>query len=525
MIRRMLGTVLGDRYTLLEVLGGGGMARVYLARDEVLDREVALKVLRESYADDEGFVERFRREARSVASLNHPSVVQVYDQGRAEDGAYFIAMEHVPGGTLKDRIKGEGRLEPGTAAGIAARVAEALQVAHERGIVHRDVKSQNILLSASGEAKVADFGIARAASSNTITETDVVLGTAAYMSPEQVRGERVGPASDLYSLGVVLYEMLTGWLPFRGDDPISTAMKHLNEPPPHPAEANPEVTEALDALVVRLLAKRPDDRYPSAAALAQDLVLVRDGQSPVAAAPTAPLDGNTGETRVAPPVAPAGTTRTSGAPGRRAGLLPLLALLLVGVALLGVVSWALSRDASGPTREAGGTGRVVVPDVTGLGSEEAQRRIEEAGLDPGSTREAASDEVDVGAVVEQDPPAGNKAERGTRVGLVLSTGPADTQTPSDQDPANPSASSSSSASPDSTASPDSASPDSASPAAGEEADEEAEKAREEAEEVAEERRKEAEEVAEEAEEAAEEVAKEAARPLKPAPANKGKKGK
>jgi eukaryotic-like serine/threonine-protein kinase len=185
--------VLGDRYTLAEVLGGGGMARVYLARDGVLGRDVALKVLRERYADDESFVERFRREAINAASLNHPGVVQVYDQGRAEDGTYFMAMEYVPGGTLKERIAQRGTLEPSEAAGIASRVADALAEAHRRAIVHRDVKPQNVLLTASGEAKVADFGIARAASARTMTETDVVLGTAAYMSPEQLRGEHVGP--------------------------------------------------------------------------------------------------------------------------------------------------------------------------------------------------------------------------------------------------------------------------------------------------------------------------------------------
>src|SRR3712207_5897838 len=208
------------------------MARVYLARDGVLGRHVALKVLREHYADDEEFVERFRREAINAASLNHPSVVQIYDQGRTEDGTYFMAMEYVPGGTLKERINKGAPLDPHEAAGIASQVAEALAEAHQRGIVHRDIKPQNVLLTATGEAKVADFGIARAVSARTMTEANLVLGTAAYMSPEQVGGERVGLQSDLYSLGVVLYEMLTGRLPHRDDDPIATAMKRLNQPAP-----------------------------------------------------------------------------------------------------------------------------------------------------------------------------------------------------------------------------------------------------------------------------------------------------
>src|SRR5918999_1608553 len=307
----MQRTLLGNRYTLLDVLGGGGMARVYLAHDNVLDREVALKVMREYYADDENFVERFRREAKNAAALNHPDIVQVYDQGHTKDGTYYIAMEYVPGGTLKERMAEEGPLDPREAAGIASRVADALAVAHARGIVHRDIKPQNVLLSATGEAKVADFGIARAASSKTITETNLVLGTSAYMSPEQVRGDRVSPASDLYSLGVVLYEMLTGRLPYAADNPLATAMKHLDEPPRRPGEANPAVPEGLDALSAKLLAKDPGDRYASAAELAEDLRRVRDGLPPLAAGPTyettAPLREEPEKTR---------TAQTNAVPGR-----------------------------------------------------------------------------------------------------------------------------------------------------------------------------------------------------------------
>src|SRR5919107_5115735 len=250
--------VLGDRYTLVELLGDGGMAEVYLARDNSLGREVALKVLREQYTDDEEFVERFRREAMSAAALNHPGIVQVYDRGRSEDGTFYIVMEYVRGGTLKERIK-EGNLAPREAAEIASQVADALAVAHDRGVIHRDIKPQNVLLTASGEAKVSDFGIARAASWKTMTQTNSVLGTLAYMSPEQVRGDRVGPVSDLYSLGVVLYEMLASEPPYRGGDPIATAMKRLDEPPRNPQAVNPAVPEELDALVVKLLAKAPED--------------------------------------------------------------------------------------------------------------------------------------------------------------------------------------------------------------------------------------------------------------------------
>ncbi|HEV8225200.1 MAG TPA: protein kinase, partial [Rubrobacteraceae bacterium] len=275
--------LIDGRYVPGDLLGGGGMAEVYLARDEVLGRDVALKILRERYAHDEPFVERFKREARSAAALNHPNIVQVYDQGHTEDGDHYIAMECVPGGTLAQRIKRGGPIDPREAAGLASRVADALAVAHGRGIIHRDIKPQNVLLTASGEPKVADFGIARAASAKTMTETSLILGTASYMSPEQVRGERVGPESDLYSLGVVLYEMLTGEPPYSADNPLATAMKHLDEPPRHPREANPTVPEGLDALTTKLLAKDPADRYARSAVLAEDLRRVRDGLPPLAA--------------------------------------------------------------------------------------------------------------------------------------------------------------------------------------------------------------------------------------------------
>src|SRR3712207_443799 len=223
----MLNDVLGNRYVPSDLLGGGGMAKVFLAHDRILGRDLALKVLREQYAEDGEFVERFRREATSVATLNHPNVVQVYDQGRSEDRRYYIAMEYVPGGTLKDRILREGTLDPDEAARLASQVAEALQAAHERGIVHRDVKPQNVLLGAEGDAKVADSGIARAASGTASARTSLVLGAAKYMSRGQGMGEPVGPASDLYSLGVVLCEMLASEAPFGAESPMAIAMKRV----------------------------------------------------------------------------------------------------------------------------------------------------------------------------------------------------------------------------------------------------------------------------------------------------------
>ncbi|MDQ3792121.1 MAG: protein kinase, partial [Actinomycetota bacterium] len=464
-----------------------------------------------------GFVERFRREARNAAALNHPDIVQVYDQGRTEDGTYYIAMEYVPGGTLAQRIKQEGPLDPDEAAGVASRVADALAVAHARGIVHRDIKPQNVLLSASGEAKVADFGIAWAASASTVTETSSIMGTAAYMSPEQVRGERVGPASDLYSLGVVLYEMLTGEPPYAADNPLATAMKHLDEPPRRPREANPAVPDGLDVLTAKLLAKDPGDRYASAADLAEDLRRVRDGLPPLAAglgqATTARMPRDAGEGRTAPTlVAPEGRGKTS---GTRRALLPMAALLL-GLVALGGLAWALTRDTTGGgTPGASGVQRVEVPQVVGLPLEEAQGRLGDRGLELGSQTEAASAEISAGAVAEQNPLAGTEAERGTAVDLVVSTGPAPEPTTLSSASSSATSSASASASASSTATATASTPPVGGDAAKELREEQIE----------------AEEAAKEAEKEAEEEAKERAKEQKeakadkPPPGSKGKKDK
>ena len=221
------------RYVVERLLGNGGMAQVYLTRDEILDRHVALKVLRDQYAEDDEFIQRFRREARSAASLSHPNIVSIYDQGCSEDDAYYIALEYVPGGTLKERIRWEGSLESAEAVRLALQITNALSEAHEKGVIHQDIKPQNVLATEKGDVKVTDFGIARAAeyTSSGPTATGAVLGTTAYMSPEQARGEPVGYQSDLYSLGVVLYEMLTGSPPYEAHSLIALILMHINEPP------------------------------------------------------------------------------------------------------------------------------------------------------------------------------------------------------------------------------------------------------------------------------------------------------
>src|SRR5829696_4322833 len=324
------------------------MAQVFLAHDQILGRDLALKVLREHYVKDAQFVERFRREAQSAAALNHPNVVQVYDQGRFEDGRYYIVMEYVPGGNLKDRIDRTGPLDPLEATRFASQIAEALRVAHERGMVHRDIKPQNVLLNAAGEAKVADFGIVLAASTSSTSGTNLVFGTACYMSPEQAMGKRVGPQSDLYSLGVVLYEMLTSAVPFEAEGPLATAMKHVIEPPLPPRKRSPLVPEGIDALVMGLLAKNPENRYGSAAELTGDLRRSLEGLPPAFAAAA-----GYSETVRSPAVGavPAAANTEGGArpgsllskPRRRRSIGAELVALIAFVALLGALGWDLSR--------------------------------------------------------------------------------------------------------------------------------------------------------------------------------------
>ncbi len=383
------------RYVPKKLIGRGGVAEVYLARDRKLDRDVALKRLRQQYAHDEEVVERFEREAKSAASLCHPNIVSVYDRAETEDGSYYIAMEYSPGGNLKERIREKGPLPAEEAVEIGLQLARALRVAHDRGIVHRDVKPQNVLLTGPGKAKVADFGIARAVAASTATKTGFVVGAAHYLSPEQALGHPATPRSDLYSLGVVLYEMLTGVVPHDAETQVGVVMKHVSGRPLPPGDVNAEVPEGLDAVVVHLLARDPEDRYRDAAELIEDLERVQRGESPaVAAARRQPSPAKT------PPEAREGEERR-----RRRYWVPLALILLL--ALLGGTAYALApRMAS----------EAMVPHLVGASS------IEEA-------RELAGDQFEVvegshvegteavGTIVAQDPYAGEMAEEGSEISL------------------------------------------------------------------------------------------------------------
>ena len=266
----MNGTTLSGRYELIERVGGGGMALVYKAKDTLLNRFVAVKVLREQYVHDEEFIRRFRREAQSAASLSHPNVVNVYDVG--EDGdLHFIVMEYIEGSNLNDIIKERAPLQATEAVHIATQICDALSHAHSSGIIHRDIKPHNILIGKNGRVKVTDFGIARAITSSTITQTGSVIGSVHYFSPEHAKGVSAGEQSDLYSLGIVLYQMLTGKLPFLGESPVSVALKHLQDPVEEPRSVNPMIPQSVENIILKAMRKRPEERYATAAEMLNDL--------------------------------------------------------------------------------------------------------------------------------------------------------------------------------------------------------------------------------------------------------------
>src|SRR5438876_7727174 len=271
----LLNTLFDGRYRIMRKLGAGGMANVYLAEDQELGRRVAIKILDDRHAADEQFVERFRREAKNAASLSHPNIVSIYDRGEAE-GTYYIAMEYLDGRSLKALILSRGPAPVSVAVDYARQILAALRFAHRNGIVHRDIKPHNVLVDAEGHAKVTDFGIARAGASQ-MTEEGSIIGTAQYLSPEQARGTQVDQTSDLYSLGIVLYELLTGTVPFTGDTPVEIAMKHLSAVPERPSVKRPEIPHDLDMVVLRALAKDPADRYQSAEEMDSDLERVARG--------------------------------------------------------------------------------------------------------------------------------------------------------------------------------------------------------------------------------------------------------
>src|SRR5581483_8273910 len=431
-------TVFNGRYELHRRLARGGMADVFLARDQLLDRPVAVKVLFPEFATDPSFVERFRREAQSAANLNHPNIVSVYDWG-AEQGTYFIVMEYVEGRSLADILRTEGPLHPQRAAEVASDIAAALGFAHRNGVIHRDVKPGNVLISPAGHVKVADFGIARAMGAgveDNLTKAGSVMGTATYFSPEQAQGLALDPRSDLYSLGVVLYEMVAGRPPFTGDSPVSIAYKHVQEQPTPPRRANANVPADLEAIIMRLLAKNPHARYPSAEDLRADLRRFREGQPVLAAgaatAATAMAAGVTAAHAATQVVPGYEGTRAIPAeelpaaysePPRRSGafLVVLILLLLILAGLL----FALAKVLTSNKQTAKESLQVPPGCCVGKPEEQARAALETARFDV-TVETQKNDQVEAGIVVSVDPAEGTTVdvEKGKRgqAKLVVSEG-------------------------------------------------------------------------------------------------------
>lgn len=449
--------ILNNRYELEQKIGEGGMARVYLGRDLRLNRQVAIKTLHEHYAADLTFLQRFHHEAQAAAGLRHPCIVNVYDVGQDGD-IHYIVMEYVEGSDLKSLIVRNGPLPIDHAVAIAEDVAEGLEAAHRMGMVHRDVKPQNILVSPSGEVKITDFGIAKSSLSTALTETGVTFGTADYLSPEQARGFSATPRSDIYALGVTLYEMLTGRLPFTGENAVAVAMQHVSVEPPPPRMFNAQIPPRLEELVLAALSKNPDERPASAREFAQMLrayrtasqeativrpamprpLQPRSAPGPVAAVPAGNVSGRTS---LPLPRSPVMTQTPPASGGRELGVF-LLGMMFIGL-ILGVVYLAatgafdnlfhfsggprppvivLPEPTAAPTATPAPE-MAIVPNVIGLDERAAIAAIESAGLLPFAELPRASDVVSAGLVFDQFPPATTVVTASTVVTYVVSTGP------------------------------------------------------------------------------------------------------
>ena len=422
---------LSDRYELGEILGFGGMSEVHLARDVRLHRDVAVKVLRADLARDPSFYLRFRREAQNAAALNHPAIVAVYDTGEAEtpNGPLpYIVMEYVDGVTLRDIVHSDGPMESQRAIEVIADACQALNFSHQHGIIHRDVKPANIMISKTGAVKVMDFGIARAlADANSVTQTAAVIGTAQYLSPEQARGEKVDARSDVYSLGCVLYEILTGEPPFIGDSPVAVAYQHVREDPVPPSQRHAGISPELDAVVLKSLAKNPDNRYQTAAEMRADLIRVHSGETPDAPkvltdAERTSLLASTGQMHQTPMTEQLTPHRPAYGERDRGQSIGRWLIAVAALAVLTVVVTIAINMMSGNTRD------VQVPDVSNQASADAVVALQNAGFKT-RTQQKPDSNVQPDHVINTEPNAGTEVGAGDEITINVSTGPEQREIP------------------------------------------------------------------------------------------------
>ncbi|WP_318245849.1 Stk1 family PASTA domain-containing Ser/Thr kinase [Bacillus tianshenii] len=435
MISLLIGKRLNDRYKIMEVIGGGGMANVYLAHDMILDRDVAVKVLRLDFANDEEFIRRFRREAQSATSLDHPNIVSIYDIGE-EDDIYYIVMEHVSGKTLKQYIQQFAPIEQYNTVEIMQQLTSAIAHAHENGIIHRDIKPQNILIDDYGTIKVTDFGIAMALSSTTITQTNSLLGSVHYLSPEQARGSLATKKSDVYALGIVMFEMLTGRLPFSGESAVSIALKHLQSETPSPKRWNPAIPQSLENVVLKSMAKDPNHRYASVEAMLEDLNTVldtsrlnepkffipNDDDEATKAIPVIKGDlskhlMNNHETKVvaADTIAPKPKVEEPPKKKKKKKWMMIFLILLLLLGAGSVAAFTLLPSLLLPKD-------IEVPDVTNMEYEDARDELQGAGFAIKETVDEPSDEIEEGFVTRTSPEAGKTRKEGSEISIFRSAG-------------------------------------------------------------------------------------------------------
>ncbi|CAN5370640.1 Stk1 family PASTA domain-containing Ser/Thr kinase [soil metagenome] len=421
--------LLSGRYEVGEILGFGGMSEVHLAKDTRLHRDVAVKVLRADLARDPSFYLRFRREAQNAAALNHPAIVAVYDTGEAETPAGplpYIVMEYVDGVTLRDIVHNDGPMPPRRALEVIADACQALNFSHNHGIIHRDVKPANIMISKTGAVKVMDFGIARAlADSTNVTQTAAVIGTAQYLSPEQASGNPVDARSDVYSLGCVLYEMLTGEPPFVGDSPVAVAYQHVREDPVAPSQRHPGISPELDAVVLKALTKNPENRYQTAAEMRADLVRVHNGEAPEA--PKVLTEADRTSYLATPPPARSGADATDELPRQKPHFVEhdrgtgggSVAKWVIAVALLAVLTVVVTLALNFFGND---TRSVQVPDVAGQPVADATADLQNRGFKV-NVNGTPDSKVPPQNVISTDPAANSSVDAGTQITLNVSTGP------------------------------------------------------------------------------------------------------